>query len=236
MNLDTKWLGQVAYREAYALQLKLREERRAGLIGDMLLLLEHPPTFTLGRRDCEADFLQPVESLAASGYDIIKVERGGRVTYHGPGQLVGYLICDLKQRALSVPDFVERVERGLQTFLCQHGITAQLKQGCPGLWVEERKIVSLGFHIERGISIHGFAINIFCDLSPFKLILPCGHQCEMTSIQQEINKVIPLDSLTYSINMHIKRALETRGCRSQNSDTPSWDRHSCFRAVSTGGG
>jgi lipoate-protein ligase B len=138
----------------------------------LLILLEHPPTITLGRHADPANLKQSAEQLAARGIEVHQVKRGGDVTYHGPGQLVGYPVAGLGSN--SVPRWVEGHARALVRFLQKHQVPAEWSRGSPGVWVGRDKIAALGFHISRRISTHGFALNIDPDLSYFKAIVPCG--------------------------------------------------------------
>ena len=164
-------LGIVPYEEALAWQKKLADLRRKDLVADQLLLLEHPPVYTMGRRDAGTDLLIEPETLKSSGVNVVKTDRGGRMTYHGPGQLVGYLIFKLHD---SVPGFVWKIEECLLRTLAKFQLDAERDPAHPGLWVGRSKIAALGLHIEKGISTHGFSLNVTCDLAPFTHIHPCG--------------------------------------------------------------
>lgn len=179
-------LGVVPYREALAMQESLRERRRAGELPDTLLLLEHPPVYTRGRRSRPEELALGEDFYAARGIEVIPTDRGGRVTYHGPGQLVGYPI-------LAAPDVLAHL-RGLEdaivAALTEEGIAARSRPDdgadYTGVWVQERKIASLGVHVARGISTHGFAVNVENDLEPFSWIVACGlPDVTMTSIARE---------------------------------------------------
>ena len=180
-------LGLVNYARALELQRNFREKRLAGETPDLLLLLEHPPTITFGRRATEAELLVSRQDLSAKGIGLFEVERGGMATYHGPGQLVGYPIVDIRGVASGVQDYVKQLEQVIVDFLHGLGIEAHRKEGAPGVWVGEKKIASIGVHLRRWVSIHGFAINLCPDLSHFKLIVPCGDSTtEMTSVRAEL--------------------------------------------------
>jgi lipoyl(octanoyl) transferase len=181
-------LGQVEYREATALQERLRERRQAGAIGDVLLLLEHPPVYTRGRRTQEGELPMGEAWYATQGIDIVDTPRGGRVTYHGPGQLVGYAIM----RTDDVVEHVRSMERAIVAALSEQGIDAhpRIDDGpdFTGVWVGERKIASIGVHISKGVSAHGFAVNVDNDLQPFEWVVPCGLQAQMTSVCRELGE------------------------------------------------
>ena len=178
-SLHARWLGRVAYDEAHAMQKRLVDERVAGAIGDQLLLLEHPPVLTLGRNSDPAHILASDEELAARGITVVRTERGGEVTYHGPGQLVAYPIIRLHERGLLVRPLVRALESALAATCAASGVVAGRRDGHPGCWCDPdgpapRKIGALGLRVERGVSYHGIALNITVDLADFELIDPCG--------------------------------------------------------------
>jgi lipoyl(octanoyl) transferase len=177
--LEVRWLGRIGYREAWDLQKRLAGERARGETGDTLLLLEHPAVLTLGRQAREEHVLAPRDQLDARGIELIRVERGGEVTYHGPGQLVAYAIVHLPDRGLHVRPFVAALEDALVETCAAFGVVACARDGHPGCWVDAegpspRKIGALGIRIERGVSYHGIALNVSTDLRDFDLIDPCG--------------------------------------------------------------
>ena len=179
-------LGLVPYAEALALQRRLADERIAGRIGDTLLLLEHPPVVTLGRGTRESSLPLAPELLRRSGIEIFEIERGGDVTYHGPGQLVGYPIFDLAQHRKDLHWFLRELEEVLIGALARVGIVAGRNPGFTGVWTKGRKIASIGIHVRQWVTWHGFALNVTTDLAPFQLIVPCGIQdVVMTSVAQE---------------------------------------------------
>jgi lipoyl(octanoyl) transferase len=176
-------LGRVPYDEALALQLDLREARQAGAIPDVLALLEHPAVYTRGRRTRDGELPLGDAFYAQQGIEIVDVRRGGRVTYHGPGQLVGYTIVAIDD----VVAFVRLLEQAIVDALAAEGIDAHARpQDGPdytGVWVGADKIASIGLHVSRGVAIHGFAINADNDLEPFSWVVPCGlPDVRMTSI------------------------------------------------------
>lgn len=177
--LTARWLGRVPYRDAHALQRDLVERRATGRTGDQLLLLEHPAVLTLGRNSDPAHVLATDEELEQRGIEVVRVERGGEVTYHGPGQLVAYPIIALHERGLLVRPFVRALERALVETCAALGVPAARREGHPGCWCDAdgprpRKIGALGLRVERGVSYHGIALNIRPDLRDFDLIDPCG--------------------------------------------------------------
>ena len=177
--LEAHWLGRVPYDEAHALQRRLAAERADGRIGDRLLLLEHPAVLTLGRNSDPAHILAGADELAARGIPVVRVERGGEVTYHGPGQLVAYPIVALHDRGLLVRPFVRALETALVATCAAHGVKAARRDGHPGCWCDpegprRRKIGALGLRVERGVTYHGIALNVTVDLADFDLIDACG--------------------------------------------------------------
>ena len=178
-------LGRVDYADAYALQDELRAARQAGDIPDALLLLEHPPVYTRGRRSEANDLPMGDDWYRAQGIEVADTNRGGRVTYHGPGQLVGYPIMGITD----VIAYVRTMERAIITALADEGIEACVREGLTGVWVGERKIGSIGVHVSRGVTMHGFAINVDNDLQPFEWIVPCGIDgVRMTSVYSETGR------------------------------------------------
>ncbi len=177
--LEAHWLGRTSYRDAHALQKRLVDARAAGRIGDRLLLLEHPPVLTLGRNSDPAHIRATDEELRQRGMDVERIERGGEVTYHGPGQLVAYPIVQLHERGLLLRPFVRALEAALARTCAAHGVAAGRRDGHPGCWCdpdgrEPRKIGALGLRVERGVSYHGIALNVTVDLADFELIDACG--------------------------------------------------------------
>ena len=178
-------LGRLDYREANELQERVRDAREAGLIGDTLLLLEHNPVYTRGRRSSPEELRHEAAWYAERGIEIVDVDRGGRVTYHAPGQLVGYPVV----KTADVVAHVRSLERVIIAALASVGVEARARvdEGADftGVWVAGRKIASIGVHLRRSITTHGFAINVEMDLEPWQWIVPCGLQAEITSVAAE---------------------------------------------------
>jgi lipoyl(octanoyl) transferase len=177
--LVVHWLGRVPYRDAWDLQKRLAAARASGAIGDQLLLLEHPAVLTLGRQAEESHVLAPAPLLESRGIELLRVERGGEVTYHGPGQLVAYPILHLADRGLLLRSYVRALEAALIATCAASGVTAGRRDGHPGCWVDPegprpRKIGALGIRVERGVAYHGIALNVDVSLADFDLIDPCG--------------------------------------------------------------
>jgi lipoate-protein ligase B len=183
-------LGVVEYREALSLQERIREARQAEELPDVLLTLEHPPVYTRGRRSVPGELPFGEDWYAERGVDIVDTGRGGKVTYHGPGQLVGYPIV----RVDDVVEYVRTLEGALVAALVQEGVAqarSRPHEGhrFTGVWVDDRKIASIGVHLSRGVSMHGFAVNVENDLEPFEWIVPCGLDgVQMTSVSVETGR------------------------------------------------
>jgi lipoyl(octanoyl) transferase len=191
--------GVVPYEEACVAQRWLVEAREEGAVGDVLLLLEHPPVYTRGRRSTAEELPMATEWYEAQGIEVQDTDRGGRVTYHGPGQLVAYPIVSLKPYGDDVHEYVRRLERVAISSLAKHGVEATTIDGLTGVWTEgeapgsatgpkeARKIGSIGVHVTRGVTSHGIAINVNNDLQPFEWIVPCGIDgCRVTSLTREL--------------------------------------------------
>ncbi len=182
-------LGRVPYATAWELQRALVAARQEGRIPDVLLLLEHPPTYTIGRSGAEHDVLASPASLRSLGATVISVDRGGQTTYHGPGQLVGYPILDLRLRGCDVHRYLRGLEAALVDALADLGLAARRVDGKTGVWVGERKLASIGIRVQRWVTSHGFALNVTTDLSYFSHIVPCGlPEVAMTSLAQELRR------------------------------------------------
>ena len=173
-EIHWEWLGRRPYAGVHSLQLQLRDELLAGRGRPTLLMAEHDPVVTLGRRAGDDALIAPADLLAARGIDVVRVERGGQATYHGPGQLVGYPILPLPRFGLDVPTFVAHMEGAMADVASDLGLAAGRRQGYPGVWVGRAKIGAVGVHVRRLISIHGFALNLDPDLTAYDLIVPCG--------------------------------------------------------------
>jgi lipoate-protein ligase B len=181
-------LGAMPYAEALEFQRAVARARISGEIAeDVLLMVEHPPVVTLGRTAKQANLIASAAQLAARGVELFEVERGGDITFHGPGQLVGYPVIDLKRHKQDLHWYLRRVEEALIVALGTLGIPAQRNEGKTGVWTQGRKIASIGVHARDWVTWHGFALNVNTDLSYFDLIVPCGIQdVTMTSVAREL--------------------------------------------------
>jgi lipoyl(octanoyl) transferase len=182
-------LGVVEYREALSLQERIREARQEGELPDVLLTLEHPPVYTRGRRSVAGELPFGEDWYLERGIDIVDTGRGGKVTYHGPGQLVGYPIIAVDD----VVQYIRTLEQALVAALHEEGVAARARpQDGPdytGVWVEDRKIASIGVHVQRGVTTHGFAVNVDNDLTPFQWVVACGlPDVAMTSLAAETDR------------------------------------------------
>ena len=192
-RLRVEWQGLVPYPAALELQETTHALRVAGRCPDTLLLLEHPPVVTLGRGSALAREAIPRAALEAQGVAVCESGRGGRATYHGPGQLVGYPIVDLRAFGSDVHAYLRALEAALLATAADFGVSAGAREGLTGVWVGERKLASIGIQIRRWVTLHGFALNVDMDLAPFGWFEPCGlHGLTVTSLALEAGRPVPL--------------------------------------------
>jgi lipoyl(octanoyl) transferase len=219
MVTNVPYLGRVAYGTALELQRTLLEMRKAGRIDNTLLLLEHPPVITLGRNARLANVLAPPEFLAQRGVELFEIDRGGDVTFHGPGQLVAYPIIDLRSfdPKVGAVEYVRRLEEVLIRTCGDFGIGAQRIKGLTGVWTyalrnkPEAKIAAIGVHISRSVTTHGFALNVSTDLDFFSLIVPCGITGKpVTSMERELKKTIALEEVATSASRNFGRVFNSQ--------------------------
>ena len=208
MILNLLHAGRVPYAEGLDLQRRLVEARHEDRVGNTLVLLEHPPVLTLGRNASRANILASDEFLAYRGVEVHEINRGGDVTYHGPGQLVGYPIFDLRSFTprLGAVEYVRWMEEALIRACGDFGVQTQRVPGRTGVWtlaggsIQEKKIAAIGVHISRGITSHGFALNVDPELRDFQLIVPCGiADREVTSIEQEADPVPSMENVRNAV-------------------------------------
>ncbi len=192
--------GLVPYEEAGRMQKRIEAARQADEVPDVLLLLEHPPVYTKGRRAEPGELGMGEDWYRMQGIEICETDRGGRVTYHGPGQLVGYPIVSLKRYGDNVHEYVRKLERLMIGSLAAYGVGAEVIDGLTGVWVggeppDGRKVGSIGVHVNRGVTTHGFAVNVNNDLQPFEWVVPCGIDgCRMTSLCRELGAQQDMDA------------------------------------------
>jgi len=211
-TLRWTWLGAVAYTPAMALQESLREDLRHQRGDEHFLLLEHdPPAFTLGRNATEADVMVSPEWLEQHGVEVHHTNRGGQVTYHGPGQLVGYPILNLDPDRRDVRRYVRDLQEVLICTLADFGVVGERRQGQDliGIWVGDEKIASIGVHLSHWITIHGFALNVHTDLTHFEGIVACGlPQVQMTSIERLLGAAPPVAAVAARAADHLSRIFD----------------------------
>ena len=204
-TLEARWLGRVDYEKALEVQGALVAKRQAGSIGDTLLFLEHEPVYTIGRtRDRSS--LKAAESLP---HPVVEINRGGQATFHGPGQLVGYQILDLHDYGCDLHRYLRCLEDAIIQFLRAEGIPrADRRDGMTGVWVENRKIASIGVGVRKWVTMHGFALNISADLSGFDAIVPCGIDgVQMTSLEHETGREKSVEAAATDLTPHLKQAI-----------------------------
>jgi lipoyl(octanoyl) transferase len=207
-------LGEVEYRAGVTLQEELRARVQEGALPEVLLLLEHPPVYTLGRRSGAEDLPLGDEAARSRGIDVVRTDRGGKLTYHGPGQLVGYPIM----RVGDVVEHLRTMEAAIVAALAGEGVAAAPREGArlrerlTGVWVADRKIASIGIHLSRGVSTHGFAVNVDNDLRPFEWVVPCGLAgVRMTSVRAETGRDGRLPAFREAMARHFAAAFGRRG-------------------------
>ena len=213
--LDWGFLGRVPYRQAVEMQHAVRDAIKRGEGDDHLLLLEHPHVYTLGRNATAADVLAGPEWLAVRGIEVAECDRGGQVTYHGPGQLVGYPIVNLSPDRRDVRRYVRDLQEVLIRTLADYGVTAERRDGQAfiGVWAGEDKIASIGVHLSRWITTHGFALNVTTDLSYFAGIIPCGLRgIGMTSIERVTGRAPDLAEVAAVCAGHFAQIFDREPC------------------------
>jgi len=201
----------MGYDEAWELQKNLQRARIAGEIPDMLLFVQHPPVYTLGRGGRAEHLLLHEQALREKGIAFRHVDRGGDITFHGPGQLVGYFIVDLRALYLDLHKFFRDIEEILIRTLRDCGLSASRKEGLTGVWVDKEKVAAIGLEVRRWVTMHGFALNVHTDLSYFEGIVPCGlSDTGVTSIEQLLDRRIELDEVMERVVAHFEEVLDRR--------------------------
>ncbi len=190
-------LGRQSYRPVWALQRRLQQQRIAGEIPDTLLFVEHHPVYTIGKNGTDLHVIASESYLKQRGIEVVEVDRGGDVTYHGPGQLVGYPIFNLNQHQKSVSGFMRQLEEVfIQALSEKWGIESQRKDGYTGAWIGNEKIVAMGVRISRWVTMHGFAMNVKPELEHFQGIIPCGiFEYGVTSLEEQLNADVPMSQV-----------------------------------------
>jgi lipoate-protein ligase B len=200
--------GVAEYRQVLVLQQQLQEQRRAGLVGDTVLVVEHPPVITLGAHKSSNKMLSSPEELARQGIDLVEIRRGGGTTAHNPGQLVFYPILHLQELGLDINRYVRTLEQIGIELLAELGVESDRKKAFPGLWVGPRKIASIGVRVSRFVTCHGMAINIQNDLGIFGCMVPCGLDgVVMTSAQEETGRVYEMNQVKEQLTAFLQRHL-----------------------------
>jgi lipoyl(octanoyl) transferase len=203
MLFHVEHLGLVDYAAALELQRERVAQRKAGTIPDTLLLLEHPHVYTLGRNAREENMLVSPEGLASRGAQVFTTDRGGDVTYHGPGQLVGYPILDLTQHRRDISWYMRSLEEVFILTARDFGIEAMRSAGAAGVWVGNDKLTAMGVHLSRWVTSHGFAMNVNTDLRYFDAIVPCGLQDKgVTSLAKLLGRAVEMDEVTERVVEH----------------------------------
>jgi lipoyl(octanoyl) transferase len=204
-------LGRLRYADGLELQERLVAERQAGRIADTLLLLEHEPVFTLGRNARAEHVLLPADALRARGFDVFETGRGGDVTYHGPGQAVGYPILDLSPDRRDVHRYVRDLEEVMIRTCADYGLGARRIAGLTGCWLGDEKIGAIGVRISRWVTSHGFAFNVATDLEAFRLIVPCGISDRgVTSLERQLGRAPALDEVMDRLASQLAAVFEKR--------------------------
>ena len=218
MTCIVEQLGLLGYEEALHLQRQRVAQRKAGEIPDTLLLLEHPHVYTLGRNAKREHLLVSPEYLRSRGAEVYETDRGGDITYHGPGQLVGYPILDLTQHRRDISWYMRSLEEVFIGVASDFGVHASRLAGAAGVWVGDEKLVAMGVHVSRWVTSHGFAFNVSTDLSYFDHIVPCGlHGKGVTSLEKLLGVPVPLDEVIESVVEHFHRTFEFELVQSSRS-------------------
>ncbi len=202
-------LGRMAYASAWELQRRLHARVVAGALPDLLLLLEHPHVYTLGKRGALSDVVAGPETLAALGVDVVHTDRGGEATYHGPGQLVGYPIVNLRAWGGGALRYVRALESAIASMLGEFGIPGGSGDRPTGVWVGDAKIAAIGVKISRGVTMHGFALNVTPDLAYFDHIVPCGMPGgRVTSMASELREDVGVEQVSPLLARHFGQMFE----------------------------
>jgi lipoyl(octanoyl) transferase len=208
-GLDVKDLGRMRYADALAIQKDLVERRKQGLIPDQLLFVEHPHVITQGRNGHAENLLAGEDALRSAGIEYFPTNRGGDVTYHGPGQIVGYPILDLREWKRDVVAYVRAIEQVIIDALSDFDIAGQRVPGCTGVWVDGKKVAAIGVHVSRWVTSHGFALNHITDLRYFQYIVPCGLTKPVTSMH-ELGSDASREQVIAALSTHFAKQFDTQ--------------------------
>jgi len=230
MRCQVEQIGLIDYAEGLSLQRERVAARKAGVIPDTLLLLEHHHVYTLGRNAKKENLLTSAEELAARGAQVFEIDRGGDVTYHGPGQLVGYPILDLAQHRRDIAWYMRSLEEVLTAVARDYGIESGRQAGAPGVWVGNDKLAAMGVHISRWVTSHGFAFNVNTDLRYFDRIVPCGlHDKGVTSLQKLLGRQVEMDEVVEKVIGRFGEVFELEMVGGPGTGTRGWDVKSSAR-------
>jgi len=209
-ELEVRWLGRVAYEEALELQDHLWQQRLDGQIPDTLLLLDHEPVYTIGRTQDRSSLPTNLDQLP---YPLVEISRGGQATYHGPGQLVGYGIVNLRHYGQDLHAYLRALEQSVIDVCATLGLSTTRREGLTGVWCEDRKLASIGVGVRQWTTMHGFALNVEHDVSAFDAITPCGiEEVTMTSLAREMrNEDLSVNEVADEYPQHLVSALQSLG-------------------------
>ncbi|MFC1508787.1 lipoyl(octanoyl) transferase LipB [Candidatus Omnitrophota bacterium] len=207
-------LGLTGFLEAYKIQMELLGDISRGFSESTLLITEHPSVITVGRRGSHNNIFRSREFLCSRGIEVLDTDRGGDVTYHGPGQLVAYPVFKLENEARDIHRFLEYLENVARHFLSKYDVAGEFKPGLRGVWIKKKKIASIGIGVKKWVSYHGLAININCNLLPFSFIKPCGiEKIETTSLEKVLGYKVGINDAKY----RLKSSFEELGCQNLNN-------------------
>jgi lipoyl(octanoyl) transferase len=231
MLCHVEQLGRIEYAEALRIQRGKVAARKVGAISDTLLLVEHPHVYTLGRNARQEHVLATRDQLEALGVEVFDTDRGGDVTYHGPGQLVGYPVLDLSEHRRDLAWYMRSLEEVLVGVAQEFGVQAGRQRGAAGVWVQNEKLAAMGVHVSRWITSHGFALNVNTDLSYFAGIVPCGLRDKgVTSLEKLLGRAIEMDYVAEQVVNHFGKVFGLQMClrmfQSHNHSVAQWLNHS----------
>lgn len=211
-------LGLCDYKKAWDIQKALHEKRVKQRIEDTFIFVQHPHVYTLGKSGREQSFRVNIEFLKQKGIPVYRIERGGDVTYHGPGQIVGYPIFNIRERLAGIKNFVDRIEDAIIMMLKEYGIDGRKNKNMIGVWVNDEKICALGIAVKRWVSFHGFALNVNTDLKYFDYIFPCGLNKGVTSLKKILGKEVDLNKVKNNLKKSFEKVFEIK-FKPENLDT-----------------